>query len=122
MPAGAGDHAGQRALTRVAGRVSEWIDLARQAQRSDTPHRELAELKARIREVANPGVHAAAVDRLLAAAAGFAREQSWAAEMQLGAEGFDNTTSARAYHDVQACLVEAGRKLARACEILLAQD
>jgi hypothetical protein len=107
---------------RVAGNAPEWIDLARRAQRSDAPHRELVELKARIRGAATPGVHAAAVDRMLAAAADFAREQSWAAEMQLGAEGFDNTTSARAYRDVQACLVEAGRNLARACEILLAQD
>jgi hypothetical protein len=30
--------------------------------------------------------------------------------------------SARAYSDVHSCLVEAGRSLARACEILLERD
>ena len=37
-----------------------------------------------------------------------------AAEMQLGAEGFDNTGSAGLYRDVQLHLVAAGRELVEA--------
>ena len=103
-------------------RARELIGLTRQAQQSAAPHRELAQLLLHVQGAADPTVHAQAVARILAPVADLAREQAWAAEMQLGAEGFDNTTSARAYADVQACLVEAGRNLARACEILLAQD
>jgi hypothetical protein len=106
----------------MSARSRELIDLARHAQRSDAPLRELAELLLRIRNAPGRSVHAAAVERILAATPELAREQAWAAGMQLGAEGFDNTMSARAYSDVHACLVEAGRSLARACEILLEHD
>lgn len=61
------------------------------------------------------------VAKLRAAASTLAGVQSWAAEMQLGAEGFDNTGHARTYRDVQDSLAEAGRHLARACEVLLAR-
>lgn len=37
-----------------------------------------------------------------------------AAEMQLGAEGFDNTGSARLYSDVQLHLLAAGSELVKA--------
>ena len=97
-------------------------ELARQARSSDTPHRVLADLLLRLQQAGARSVHATAVERMLACAPELDREQAWAAEMQLGAEGFDNTMSARAYNDVQECLRQAGRQLARACEILLAQD
>ena len=104
------------------GTIHGLIELAQQARTSDAPHRGLSGLLLRVRGDAHRGVHAAAVERLLAATPDLAKAQEWAAEMQLGAEGFDNTTSARAYRDVQVCLRNAGHELARACEILLAQD
>ena len=98
------------------------LELARQARVSDAPFRELSELLLLLRGLPERSVHAAAAERLLAAVPALAREQAWATEMQLGAEGFDNTTSARAYRAVQAALVQAGRELARACEVLFAQE
>jgi hypothetical protein len=99
--------------------LRELIELAQRAQRSDAPHRELAALLELLRATDPRAIHADAVERLLATTPALADRQAWAAEMQLGAEGFDNTTAARDYGDVQACLVAAGRQLARACEILL---
>jgi hypothetical protein len=104
------------------GHTPDLIELARLAQHSSAPLRELTELLLRARARAQPGARATAVERLLAVAPDLAREQAWAAEMQLGAEGFDNTAHARAYRDVQDCLVQAGHQLARACEVLLDQE
>ena len=98
----------------MTGQIHELIELARNAHRSDTPHRGLAELLLRIRSAPNRSVHAAAVERILAATPELARDQAWAAEMQLGAEGFDNTGSARLYSDVQLHLLAAGRELVKA--------
>jgi hypothetical protein len=46
----------------------------------------------------------------------------WAVEMQLGAEGFDNTASARAYSDIQEHLGNAAREIAQACVVLQSRD
>ena len=99
--------------------ADELVALARQAQQSDAPYRELAELLLRVREADNAGTDARAVERILAGAPYLARDQAWAADMQLGAEGFDNTGHANAYREVRACLVAAGGQLARACDVLL---
>lgn len=106
----------------MTANTHDLIELARQARNSDTPHQLLAELLLRLQQAGQRSVHATAVERMLAAAPQLDREQAWAAQMQLGAEGFDNTMSARVYSDVQECLRQAGRQLARACEVLLARD
>lgn len=42
----------------------------------------------------------------------------WAAEMQLGAEGFDNSESAQRYSDVQEHLLAAAQDIAKALQAL----
>ena len=46
------------------------------------------------------------------------RIHEWAAEMQLGAEGFDNTESAGRYSDVQEHLLAAAQDIAKALQAL----
>jgi hypothetical protein len=103
----------------MADPFDELVALAQQAQQSDTPHRALAALLPRVRALADPGADVRAAASLLAPAAELARQQDWSADMERGAEGFDNTDHARAYRQVRECLVDAGRQLARACEVLL---
>jgi hypothetical protein len=65
---------------------------------------------------------AARLEKLLAAAASLEAVHTWAAQMQLGAEGFDNTASARAYADIQEHLNDAAREIEKACLILCRRD
>ena len=60
------------------------------------------------------GVDGRLVRDLLEAAKRIEAVHATAAEMQLGAEGFDNTGSARLYSDVQLHLLAAGRELVKA--------
>jgi hypothetical protein len=64
----------------------------------------------------------AQLEELLRAAAALEAVHAWAAEMQLGAEGFDNTTAARAYGELQERLTRAAHELAQAGRILQRQD
>ena len=60
------------------------------------------------------GVDARIVKDLLDAAKRIEAVHAAASEMQLGAEGFDNTGSASLYSDVQSHLLAAGRELVKA--------
>ena len=60
----------------------------------------------------------ARLEEILTAAASLEAVSAWAAQMQLGAEGYDNTTSAHAYGDIQEHLISATREIERACMIL----
>jgi len=60
------------------------------------------------------GVDGRMVTDLLDASKRIEAVHATAAEMQLGAEGFDNTESARLYSDVQLHLCAAGRELVKA--------
>lgn len=62
------------------------------------------------------------LEELLRVAAALQEMHAWAAAMQLGAEGFDNTTSARAYADIQEHIRDAARGLAEAGWVLLRLD
>lgn len=105
---------------RAPATASHLLALARQAQRSQAPLRELAELHSLLRQAADdPDLDVRAAERLLAGVPALAAEQAWAADMQRGAEAFDNSEAARGYRDVQERLVGAGRELAQACAILL---
>ena len=55
---------------------------------------------------------------LLENAAALEAVHAWAAEMQLGAEGFDNLGSARQYAEVQAHLLAAAQEIRAACAAL----
>ena len=81
---------------------------------------ELGEWRARIRECGlHRTVDGAKADELLEITEALQRVHDWAAEMQLGAEGFDNTVPAALYSDVQRHLRAAAQDLARACATLL---
>ena len=64
------------------------------------------------------GVDGRMVKDLLEASKRIEAVHATAAEMQLGAEGFDNTGSAALYSDVQLHLLAAGRELVKASERL----
>lgn len=64
-------------------------------------------------------VHGAKLDELLQITAALRSVHDWAAEMQLGAEGFDNTDSARRYRQVQEQLLAAAQAIHEACESLV---
>lgn len=68
------------------------------------------------------GVDGEKLSRVLDSAASLQTIHDWAAEMQLGAEGFDNLASARAYSQIQEHLHEAAEALEKAAEILYERD
>jgi hypothetical protein len=80
-----------------------------------TPFAELAALVQELQErVLDAGVDGRMVKDLLDASKRIEAVHATAAEMQLGAEGFDNTASAGLYSDVQSHLLAAGRELLKA--------
>lgn len=85
---------------------------------SETPPTPFAELAAMVRELRerrlDAGVDSRMLKDLLDASKRIEAVHATAAEMQLGAEGFDNTGSAGLYSDVQLHLLAAGRELAEA--------
>ncbi len=87
--------------SRGVGQSRAWAELA--AMRADSPR---------------DAIHGPRIAALLESAAELERVSDWAAEMQLGAEGFDNTDSARLYAHVQERLLIAAGEIARACETL----
>ena len=62
---------------------------------------------------------AAALDNLFEAAAALKKTRDYAANMQLGAEGFDNTESARYYNRVRESALAAAHALLETCQGLL---
>lgn len=62
--------------------------------------------------------NAAVKDRLLGIIDDLQELRAWAAEMQLGAEGFDNTTAARTYAGVQERLRAAAHEIVQAAAAL----
>jgi hypothetical protein len=81
-----------------------------------TPFAELAAMVQELRERRlDAGADARMVKDLLDASKRLEAVHATAAEMQLGAEGFDNTGSAALYSDVQLHLLAAGRELVKAC-------
>lgn len=62
--------------------------------------------------------NAAVTDRLQDIVKALQEMLAWAAEMQLGAEGFDNTTAARTYAGVQARLQAAAHEIEQAAAAL----
>jgi hypothetical protein len=84
-------------------KMAEMLELLRQHTRGRTPD-------------------GARIEDLLRVATALETVYAWAAEMQLGAEGFDNTTSAQAYSEIQEHLVSAARDIEKACKILHQMD
>ena len=60
-----------------------------------------------------------ALDNLFAAAADLQKTHDYAAEMQLGAKGFDNSESAAYYNAVREGAIRTARELAKTCRALL---
>lgn len=60
-----------------------------------------------------------ALDDLFSAATALQKAHDYAAEMQLGAEGFDNMDTARHYDYVRQCALATASELAKTCEALL---
>lgn len=87
--------------SRGAGQGAAWAKLA--VMRAGAPR---------------DAVHGPRIAALLQSAAELERVSQWAAEMQLGAEGFDNMDSARLYAHVQERLLVAAGEIAQACEAL----
>jgi hypothetical protein len=96
---------------------------AMQADPSAQPFAAMARMLQLLRQRARDRtVDGAKLEDLLAVAASLETVHAWAAEMQLGAEGFDNMTSARAYGDVQEHLINAAQDIEKACQILYRRD
>lgn len=85
-----------------------------------SPFAELDAIGARLRGAATASADRAMVDDALAKLATIRAAHASAAEMQRGAEGFDNTDSAARYADMQARLLAEAREILRAARARLA--
>jgi hypothetical protein len=84
-----------------------------------SPFAELAEMCQRLqKQDLHDTVHGSLVKQLLDAASRIEAVHRTAVEMQLGAEGFDNTHAASLYSGVQQHLLTAARELATAAAAL----
>jgi hypothetical protein len=94
-----------------------------QTDSATVPFTEMAKMLQLLRQrTRDRTVDGARLEELLRIAASLETVHVWAAEMQLGAEGFDNTTSARAYSEIQEHLVNAAQEIEKACQILYQRD
>ena len=92
---------------------------ATRGQTQEDPFAALAMLRRRLHEQGqHTTIDGSRMAQLLASTAVLAEISAWATEMQLGADGFDNTTASRRYAEVQARLLNAGREIQAACETL----
>jgi hypothetical protein len=97
----------------VAPPGERWLD----------PFAELESIGARLRAtVRHKPTEREQLDRLLAIAQGLEQAHAHAAEMQRGAEGFDNTATAGLYAAVQARLLAAALELLQACRALAERE
>lgn len=79
-------------------------------------------MRRRLRERARKGLIAKSlIEDLLQYADALETAHSSAAAMQLGAEGFDNTDSARHYSDLREGLLATAQDIVRACKALVAK-
>ncbi len=86
---------------------------------SPAPFHELSELYGGLQSrKLHESVDGSMVKQLLDAASMIEKARNTAAEMQLGAEGFDNSQRARLYRQVQEHLLAAMRELIRASAAL----
>lgn len=91
------------------------------ADQPPSPFAELTSIYQQIRErELHETVDGSMIRELLDASRLIEGAHSTAAEMQLGAEGFDNTEAARLYSRVQEHLLAAARELVEASETLKA--
>ena len=94
-------------------------DLGRDREPPTLAFAELARMRALLRGRAQQDtVDGPRVRALLEGAEVLQAVYTWAAEMQLGAEGFDNTSSAQRYGQVQEHLRAAAREILKACAVL----
>jgi hypothetical protein len=84
-----------------------------------SPFAELPAIAARLRAAATTAGARAELDELLAVLARIAAAHARAADMQRGAEGYDNTETARRWADVQAQLLAGAREVLRAARALV---
>ncbi len=101
-------------------------DATRPAGQSQAPALPFAEVSEALRLIQQRtpygAVFAAELESLIGVVNSLETAYAWAAEMQLGAEGFDNTASARAYSEIQVHLVNAARDIGKVCDILRQQS
>ena len=83
-----------------------------------SPFAELDAIGARLRSAATTAADRAMVDDALAKLATIHAAHTSAAEMQRGAEGYDNTESAARYADTQARLLAEAREILRTARAL----
>ena len=86
----------------------------------------LAEIEAIRREQATPPsvrqLGDVGLDDLLAMAERLAHAHAYAAEMELGASGFDNMESVRHYSDLQRHLLAAAREILLVCGAMVQRE
>lgn len=88
-----------------------------------SPFAELAQMNARLRaRHGQPTLAGARMAQLLNSAEQLAEMSDWAAAMQLGADGYDNTAISRRYAAMQDHLRAAAREIVQACRAMAADS